>query len=286
MNASTINFGHKKYAFSKFNKCYLLNFLEKDEQTTVREVRNTIVDLINSVDIDNYSLRPNLIEVIEICSLRDFNESINKILIDIDECNVFPLIHIEGHGSINGICVGRWSTLEWSDMIQGFRKVTNKSGGSLTVVSAACFSMEIEKNIRFNEKLPFAFYYGFNGEVTSGKLSEKTISLYKYFIKNRLLGNVKIMDSLSENDVFLNFAKNFFRTMSMRKIRDEVKRDRRYQEHGIGHPSRKFIKEIFFELAMAVAEGSLNELMYNSERRVAALESIERHLLKVNPKIR
>lgn len=76
-------------------------------------------------------------------------------------------------------------------MLECFSKLTMLARGNLTVVGAFCYSAELINLIdaadKYNRfvKAPIAFYYGYEGTVSAGKIEEEISVLYGSLIKDQ-----------------------------------------------------------------------------------------------------
>lgn len=109
---------------------------------------------------------------------------------------IFPLLHLEGHGSLRGLDVGRGgdkTNIKWEDMAEELRKINAATKNNLLVVVGSCHGINIGKGIRITERAP---YYGTIApveEVSQGEIEEGFNTFY-----DRILNTTEFDEAIME----------------------------------------------------------------------------------------
>lgn len=189
------------------------------------------------------------------------------------------MIFIHGHGEEEaGLQLASGSYVPWSAYLEALGSVTRASRGELTVVAAFCHSMSPIKILPNTGRLPFAFYYGYDGTITAGEVHDETSRLYRGFLRDGGRTGPDTPTSLklySEYDHISQLMRDFvslygglahderaYPTLSIRKAISGVEES--WPGATLGG-TRRFIKEAIQtkELVATV----LDKLMYDTERR-------------------
>ncbi|PHY60398.1 hypothetical protein [Shewanella xiamenensis] len=192
----------RKCSFSKASRLFILNFLDESECGIVRRLKEDMITLVNAAssngdvnaassngDVNaassNGDVNTEFFDCINIRSLQEFDDAIYNI-IGLVKVKESPLIHIQGHGDENkGIaCIGG-DFISWEHLKYSLEMIISASNGELTVVAATCFSFKLTSLVRNFAKMPYSFFYGYDGEVSLGDMEDDLIILYKNFIINK-----------------------------------------------------------------------------------------------------
>jgi len=92
-----------------------------------------------------------------------------------------PIIHLDTYGlDDKGIFIAATREfVAWSDLYAAFRAINIKTGNNLCVVSAACYSMALIKQISITEACPFFIMLAPEKTVSFGFIEEATVAFYK-----------------------------------------------------------------------------------------------------------
>lgn len=115
----------------------------------------------------------------------DWTAAMNKIR---DACRkgLLPLVFIDGHGdSARGLAIPSGGYIGWEEYSRDLRAITSAARGQLTVIAAFCHSFSfVENAANLDEKLPFAFYYGYEDVVLTSVVEEETQLIYESILKD------------------------------------------------------------------------------------------------------
>lgn len=115
----------------------------------------------------------------------DWAAAMNKIR---DACKkgLCPLVFIDGHGDIaKGLAMPSGGFIGWEEYGRDLRAITYAARGQLTVVAAFCHSFVfVEKVTKVDEKLPFAFYYGYEDMVLTSVVEAETQRIYESLLND------------------------------------------------------------------------------------------------------
>lgn len=174
---------------SEINKIFLIDCLGGDDLQTGRKRYGELIDALAKRDVFCHSAEDDVEKSIVVrFKINSTIDMANKFKI-IERCcksNIHPLIIIDGHGDKEkGILLPNNTSYAWGELIASFRKVIELSHGELTVVAAFCYSMNLIKHLPppyenggdVYHKMPFSFYYGYDGKISAGKVADNTIIL-------------------------------------------------------------------------------------------------------------
>jgi hypothetical protein len=96
-----------------------------------------------------------------------------------------PIIHLDTHGSEKeGIGITRsGETIPWKTIVNSLRPINVATGNNLCVVSAACSSMHVIKQITITEASPFFILIAPEQEVSFGFIEDNTPRFYEAVFK-------------------------------------------------------------------------------------------------------
>ena len=100
-----------------------------------------------------------------------------------------PYIHIEGHGSKEGVKFPDGSVLPWSKIFEHFREINILCKNNLFFSSGACHSAYAFKTVTINEPTPVFGMLAPVKEVKAGGVLDGYIAFYKSLIRNESLSD-------------------------------------------------------------------------------------------------
>ncbi|MEQ9745654.1 hypothetical protein ABRQ05_15270 [Pectobacterium actinidiae] len=116
---------------------------------------------------------------------QEFFDYFEKLMQRFNTPGFKPIILIHAHGDKkNGLQLPDNSFVEWSKLIKIFSELTEKCDGDLTIISGFCHSYELIKHIPIDNRLPFAFYYGYANTVSAGVVEDEMNIIYQSFIND------------------------------------------------------------------------------------------------------
>ena len=92
-----------------------------------------------------------------------------------------PMIHLDTHGLADrGIKIDTTGEfVDWPTLADRFRAINIASGNNLVVVSHACFSLNVIRQIDLKKPTPFFMLFAPEGEIAAGVIEENTVGFYK-----------------------------------------------------------------------------------------------------------
>ena len=98
---------------------------------------------------------------------------------------VFPWVHLEGHGNVKGLAVGKGAdktVVPWADLGHEFRKINVATRNNLMLAVATCHGSNIYKGIRVSERAPFFGFIAPIAEITQQEIEEGFNTFYDRII--------------------------------------------------------------------------------------------------------
>lgn len=169
----------RRSAFSPGNAIFIIDCLsERDLQTGLSRLRE-LHDLLLARDPERFEYNKNFAHRFEAGSATKFAECFEEIT-GACELGIRPIIFIDAHGhSEKGLGTPSGEFIGWDELLDSLDSVTQRTGGELTVIVAACHSMKAVENLSLQKRLPFAFYYGYSSEVKAGVVDKETEVIYE-----------------------------------------------------------------------------------------------------------
>lgn len=182
--SSTLSFSYSRSQCTPCTAFYILNALPKAEASAGKKTWNDVLDGLLAQDgIDNDRAR-TLVTLLECADRAAFNAAIARIKKEARAGNR-PMIFVHGHGEEkSGLQLASGTYVPWSAYLEALGSVMRASHGELTVIAAFCHSMSPIKTLPSTGRLPFAFYYGYDGTITAGEVDDETSQLYKGFLRD------------------------------------------------------------------------------------------------------
>ncbi len=92
-----------------------------------------------------------------------------------------PMIHLDLHGSVkDGVRIAQSGEhVSWTVVADKFRSINVATGNNLCVISGACFSFEVVRQVDVNQPAPFFILVAPQTEVTAGILEASVLGFYR-----------------------------------------------------------------------------------------------------------
>ncbi|MGJ5822061.1 hypothetical protein ACSBQS_05410 [Serratia sp. H402Y] len=208
-----------------------------------------------------------------------------------------PMFIIHAHGDKkNGLQLPDNSFIEWSKLIELFYGVTKRCNGDLTVISGFCHSYELIKHIPKNERLPFAFYYGYDNKISAGTVEDEINKIIQSFIND---GGKHLFSILPKLRIKCYGEFDFIRVILIHALlmaadpkmlsaldpnlsQNKIKKSIYNKIEGPLQGIDKLIKQITRTDILAVE--LIKHYMYDTERRTYALKSVDNYFSLLNTK--
>lgn len=137
--------------FFRFNKIYVIESLQEDERQTGKELYD---DIINRRSYCHSALDT---EYVQVPSLADWSFTIKRIIQEVKDNQVIPILHLELHGSSNhdGLVLAKGNLIPWRDFVSDMRCINIETQNNLFITMGICFGMDILYYTSLEEPSPF-----------------------------------------------------------------------------------------------------------------------------------
>ena len=170
---------------------FTLDFLSNNELQTARSCHEDIQDILHTSE---------RIKSLTCFSQEDFTQA-KKEIQNYSEKGFSPLIHIHGHGNREkGVKLPQSDKyISWEEWLDFFRSIKPQNG-NLTIIMSCCYSYTIV-NLFYKKEtlhLPFAFFYGYESEISSGIVEDEVKCINNSLFKD---DGKSLMDII--NDMYI-----------------------------------------------------------------------------------
>jgi hypothetical protein len=174
----------RKIGFSEANAIFIVDCLGEGDLQTGRSRLQGMHDLLLEMDPDKYDYFRDFARHFEASNAQQFDESLGEI-VRLCRIGIRPILFIDGHGHPEkGLRLPSGDHVSWLDLLCYCRKIIQTSAGELTVIVAACHSMKAIKHLGEEDRLPFAFYYGYPSTVSAGAIADDTKVIYQSLLRD------------------------------------------------------------------------------------------------------
>lgn len=296
---------------SKTNKIFLIDCLGSSDSQTGRKRHEELTDALARRDVFCHSTEDDVENSIVVRFKANNAIEISNAFEAIERCcerDIYPFIMIDGHGDKEkGILFPNNNFYAWSELIANFRKIIELSHGELTVVAAFCYSMQLKNHlpipcgyyegIEIYHKMPFSFYYGYDGEILVGKVADDVRVLAECLFNNKGADFEFIdMSKYTELDYILDYIIPLIQEflsmvpggecvkrikgleISKRRIIDLVEKEV-VKERPLSGTRKKTIEHINNgNMVKFMVYKILSNCMHDTDRRRKLIESIEKYI--------
>lgn len=159
-----------------FNSIYIIESLREGDTKTGRTLYN---------DWLKWEIKKRHEElgggIIEVQSLQGFSEAIKRIHEEVDK-GAYPLIHLEVHGSEEGIQFSNNETLSWEEVGEVFRTINKRIEHNLVVTLAVCNGGHFLRGTPPTEPAPVWGFLGSFEELTEGQIERGFHAFYEVLL--------------------------------------------------------------------------------------------------------
>jgi hypothetical protein len=150
--------------------------------------------------------------------------------------NIKPIIHIEAHGSIEGLHLESGEIISWEDLISIMRPLNVLSKNNLFLVLASCHGVNIGEYISVFSRVPFRGAIAPAEEVSKREIEEGFLAFYEVFFSNTLISIHDAITALNQGEdnrfmyihawyVFDFLWRKFLAMYKVKSKRDKMIRD-------------------------------------------------------------
>lgn len=119
-------------------------------------------------------------DLIDVYDKNDFESAFSKILSKLEEGDILT-IHVEAHGSDDGIALSSDEIVEWKEFYDLIRPINIALGHLLFIVMAMCNSIAMISKISVEERAPYRAFICTTREMFPNELYEGFLSFYENF---------------------------------------------------------------------------------------------------------
>ena len=136
--------------FFKFNKIYVIESLLGERQTG-KELYEDIIKRRSYCQSDLAT------EYVQVLSLEDWYFTIKRIIQEVKDNHVIPILHLELHGSNNhdGLVLADRNLISWSNFVSDMRCINIETQNNLLITMGICFGMDILYYTSLEDPSPF-----------------------------------------------------------------------------------------------------------------------------------
>ncbi len=157
-------------------------------------------------------------ELINVVDKNDFEVALSQIFSKLEEGDILT-IHIEAHGSDDGIALSSGEIVKWKEFYDLIRPINIAIGHLLFIVMAMCSSIAMISNINIEERAPYRAFICTTREMYPDELYEGFLSFYEKFCN--LLDVFGAMTAL-QNEIRDENGHSPFQLLSAESVFDET----------------------------------------------------------------
>ncbi len=160
---------------SSANTIFMIDCLGEGDKQSARSRHEEVCDTLMGLSPQSFTHDTSRVYH-ERCKHRsDWATAMDKIR-DMSKQGLLPLVFIDGHGDPQkGLQMPDGGFISWAEYGRDLKAITYAARGELTVVAAFCHSYAFVGSIvKLEEKLPFAFYFGYEDAVQTATVDHET----------------------------------------------------------------------------------------------------------------
>lgn len=190
---------------SSRNHLYILESLpEGDYKSGLR----LFEDKIQPIVIDNPHIKASYQSIL---NKEKFYSILKAITIQIKENDIYPILHIECHGSESSIVLQNGEKINWNDICNYLVEINKACGLNLIVVLAACNGSSlvdvVVESMKEDKLAPFFWLIGPNKEITVGSIEKNFKCFYEILLKKTdWAAAIKSLNDNTEENISKNYA--------------------------------------------------------------------------------
>lgn len=162
-----------------FDKIYVIESLRSDDLKTGEELYNDIIKL----KLWQKGIYDKC-ELFKPISKNDFFDAIEKIKSESEKCSIYPIIHLEMHGSKDGIQVANGEIIKWYELQNRLIELNILCKCNLFLTMATCYGGFIYSTISPSLRTPFWGFIGPFEKVKAGEVLINFTAFYSEFIES------------------------------------------------------------------------------------------------------
>lgn len=195
----------------KFNKIYIIESLDENkEDLTGHQLEN---DIIRWKKFTNKILKS---EYLKVNSKDDFFHKLNYIRSECENKQVYPIIHLEIHGSSDksGLVTQNGDLIRWTDLYYHLIIINRTVGNNLFLTLAVCHGAHLLELVKISNPAPFWGFIGSFDTINAPDLLARYSSFYDEFLTSHKLEKAlerleKANPNLPSSYSYINSEKTF-----------------------------------------------------------------------------
>lgn len=243
-----------------FNKIYVIESLDSSKE---RQTGKDLFDDLLRWKAFEYDGKL-MTELIQVFNRTDFFSALNHILNEARNKKYKPIIHLELHGSSEGICTQNGEFINWHELYCYLSDINLATGNNLFLTLGICYGAYLMSQIKLAKPAPFFGFIGSFFELESEDILIRYNEFYKEFLSTfnfynsiqKLFNanpNVKadyklITSEETFRDVYANYLQENCSTEGIKKRVDQMINEGAVSNINSRQQKRKFTRDFTKEL--------------------------------------
>lgn len=163
----------------RFNQILIVDSIPHGEQNTARQLRDDV-----KLRADVYAPSPAVLYM-RIESAMNFLALLEHLVTAVTEFPIAPILHIECHGSVDGLAFADGSTLTWLELKPKLTELNIAMKLSLLVVVSACEGSAITRTLGLIDRAPLWGLIGPRRIMGPDELYEPYLAFYETLLRTK-----------------------------------------------------------------------------------------------------
>lgn len=178
----------------RFNSIYVVESLPKGDLRTGRELYERILRPAE-FKLDGLVVEHDFVETKE-----EFVRCLGRIAHAAAVANHLPIVHLETHGTPNGITLASGERFAWAELVPHLTAINVSCMNNLIVVAVSCYGWNLTVSLLPSDRAPVFMLVGPTDVMAAGELLEATSRFY-----TALVGDMDVNSALEAANVDLDF---------------------------------------------------------------------------------
>lgn len=148
----------------------------------------------------------------QVNSKEEFFHVLEKITEDIKNESLYPIIHLEVHGSEDGICINNGDCISWSEILPKLVEINTLVQNTLILVLGVCKGIKIIKYLGIQERAPFRVVVGSLEDLDTDTIEVGFESFYETFFFSSDVGAsvFALRESVGKDSIGVELVENLY----------------------------------------------------------------------------
>ncbi|MDQ7057525.1 MAG: hypothetical protein Q9N62_03390 [Ghiorsea sp.] len=202
------------------NAFFIVDVVPEGELQTGISIDDILSDKISyEKRLQKYNITCERKKVLNECELFKFLKSIQC---KTKRGDVYPYIHIEGHGSEEGLVMLNGSLVSWVKIFSSLREINILCKNNLFLSSGACKSAHAFKAAEISKEVPIYGLLAPEQEISAGEVVDGFSAFFKAWLSQGLEKGIKEFSSSVDGKNFsLIFAQTLFERAAYKYLKDQ-----------------------------------------------------------------